>query len=180
MISFFQNFTETLWTWILPSIFKVLVIILIAFLAHNLIAFGTKKIKDLQENGDPDKQSKKLKRVKTLNQIIRSATSVIINTIALIMILNELGLDTRPLIASAGILGVAFSLGAQNLMKDVINGFFILFEDQFGIGDTIKIGDHTGTVEKMNFRTTTLKDSSGNFHIIPNGEIKQVSVLKHV
>lgn len=180
MISFFENFTETLWTWILPSMFKVLVIIFIAFLAQNLISFGTKKIKDLQGNSDPDKQSKKLKRVKTLNQIIRSTTGIIINTIALIMILNELGLDTRPLIASAGILGVAFSLGAQNLMKDVINGFFILLEDQFGLGDTIKIGDHTGIVEKMNFRTVTLKDSSGNFHIIPNGEIKQVSVLKHI
>ena len=179
MISFFQNFTETLWTWILPSIFKVVIILLIAFFAQNVIAFGTKKIKDLQGNSDPDKQSKKLKRIKTLNQIILSTTGTIISTIALIMILNELGLDTRPLLASAGILGVAFGLGAQNLMKDVINGFLILFEDQFGIGDTIKIGDHTGTVEKMDFRTTTLKDSFGNFHIIPNGEIKQVSILKH-
>ena len=177
MISFFQNFTETLWTWILPSIFKIVLILIIAFFLQNLITFGTKKFKDLQENGS-DKQSKRLKRVKTLNQIVKSTTKVIIGTIALIMILNELGIDTRPLIASAGILGVAFSLGAQHLMKDVINGFFILLEDQFGIGDIVKVNEISGVVEKMNLRTTTIKDSAGNIHIIPNSEIKQVSVIK--
>ena len=94
------------------------------------------------------------------------------------MILHELGFDIRPILASAGILGVAFSLGAQNLMKDVINGFFILLEDQFGVGDNIKVGDLAGTVEKMNLRTTTLHDSQNQIHIIPNGEIKQVTVVR--
>lgn len=94
------------------------------------------------------------------------------------MILHELGLDVRPILASAGILGVAFSLGAQHLMKDIVNGFFILLEDQFSIGDNVKIGELSGTVEKMNLRLTVLKDQNGNVHIIPNSQISQVTVIK--
>ena len=94
------------------------------------------------------------------------------------MILQELSFDVRPILASAGLLGVAFSLGSQSLMKDLVNGFFILLEDQFAIGDKVKLGDISGTVEKMNLRTTTLKDLNGNTHIIPNSEIKQVSIIK--
>ena len=177
-ISFSQNFFETLCTWILPSMFKVAVIILFAFLGQYLIELTSNKLKSMDKNGDEAKQNRRFTRIKTINQITRSTGRVIIITIALIMILNELGFDTRPIIASAGILGVAFGLGAQNLMKDVINGFFILLEDQFGIGDTVKIGDITGKVQDMNLRITTLKDSNGSFHIIPNSEIKQVTVLK--
>lgn len=168
MFDFAENFLETLWTWILPSTFKLIIIIAIAFFIKYLISLSTDSLV---------RKSKNIKRAETLRQIIHSTSHVVIVAIAVMMILNELGLDTRPIIASAGILGVAFSLGAQNLMKDVINGFFILFEDQFSISDVVKIGEHTGIVEKMNLRTTTLKDSSGNIHIIPNGQINQVIVL---
>ena len=168
IISFFQSFLNTLWTWILPSAFKLALIIFIAFIAKYLIDLTTDKFVH---------RSISRKRAETLKQITHSTSKVIIIAIAIMMVLNELGLDIRPIIASAGILGVAFSLGAQNLMKDVINGFFILFEDQFGVGDSVRIGDHSGIVEKMNLRTTTLKDQNGNVHIIPNGEIKQVTVV---
>jgi small-conductance mechanosensitive channel len=169
--SFSESFFETIWTWVFPSIFKLFLIIVIAafikfFIDVTLDNFVSK--------------FKNIKRAQTLRQILTSTSKVIIVTIALMMILNELSLDIRPIIASAGILGVAFSLGAQQLMKDIINGFFILLEDQFGIGDTIKIGDISGTVEKMNLRTTTIVDTSGNTHIIPNSQINQVSVLKHI
>ncbi len=177
-ISFSQSFFETLYTWIFPILFKILLIIGIAFLAQYLIDLASGKLKFTNENGNESKQSRRFTRIKTINQIIRSTSRVIIITIGLIMILNELGLDTRPLLASAGILGVAFGLGAQNIMKDVINGFLILSEDQFGIGDTVKIGEIAGKVENMNLRITTLKDASGNVHVIPNSEIKQVTVLK--
>ena len=177
-ISFSQNFFETLYTWVVPSTFKVVLIVAFAFVAQYLIELASNKLKNLDGNGDEAKQNRRFTRIKTINQITRSTGRVIIITIALIMILNELGLDTRPILASAGILGVAFGLGAQNIMKDVINGFLILTEDQFGIGDTVKIGEITGIVENMNLRITTLKDASGNVHVIPNSEIKQVTVLK--
>ncbi|MBI3591701.1 MAG: mechanosensitive ion channel [Candidatus Melainabacteria bacterium] len=163
-----QNFFETLSTLVFPSIFRLLFIVFIAFFAKHLINLGTDNFV---------RKSKNIRRAETLRQIVHSTSKVIIITIAGMMILHELGFDIRPIIASAGILGVAFGLGAQHLMKDVINGFFILLEDQFGIGDSVKIGDHSGIVEKMNLRTTTLKDQNGNVHIIPNSQINQVTIL---
>ena len=168
-ISFSQSFFETLCTWILPSIFKVLLIIGIAFVVQRLIDTATDNFL---------RKLKAIRRVETIRQIISSSSHIAIIAIALMMILHELGFDVRPILASAGLLGVAFSLGAQNLMKDVINGFFILLEDQFAVGDKVKFGEISGTVEKMNLRTTTLKDLDGSIHIIPNSEIKQVTVLK--
>ena len=167
--SFVGNFFETLFTWIVPSFFKLLLIAGIAFFAKHLINLSTDSFV---------RKSKNTRRAETLRQIIQSTSKVIIIAIALMMALHELGFDITPIIAGAGIIGVAFGLGAQHLTKDIINGFFILLEDQFGIGDNVKISDHSGTVEKMNLRTTTLKDSSGNIHIIPNSEIKQVTVVK--
>ncbi len=168
-ISFSQSFFETLCTWIFPSIFKVLFIIGIAFCAQYLINLATNNfLRSLRH----------IRRIETIRQIVSSNSHIIVIAITLMMILHELGFDVSPILASAGLLGVAFSLGAQNLMKDVINGYFILIEDQFAIGDKIKIGDILGIVDKMNLRTTTLKDSDGNTHIIPNSEIKQVSVIR--
>ena len=152
----------------MPSIFKILLILIIAFFIQRLTNLGVANFIN---------QSRKIKRAETLSQIINSTNKVIISIIALMMILHELGLDVRPILASAGILGVAFSLGAQQLMKDVINGFFILLEGQFSIGDNVKIGDLSGTVEKMNLRTTTLRDQLGNIYIIPNSQINQVTVM---
>lgn len=168
IFSFFSNFFETLWTWILPSFFKLIIIVFIAFFLKHFINTTTDRFV---------KRSSNIKRAETIRQIITSTGQIVIVAITIMMILHELGFDIRPIIASAGILGVAFSLGAQHLMKDVINGFFILFEDQFSIGDNVKIGDLTGIVEKMNLRTTTLKDVTGNVHIIPNSQINQVTVF---
>ena len=173
IISFFQNFFETLWNLVLPSIFKIFLIVVITFFLKHLVNIGVENLK---------RKSQKIRRAETLSQIIYSTSKVIIIVIALMMILHELGLDIRPIIASAGILGLAVSLGAQGLMKDVVNGFFILLEDQFGIGDTINIGSDQqnkieGKVEKMNLRITTIRDLNGNIHIIPNGQINQVTIL---
>lgn len=172
--SFIQNFLETLFNWVFPSIFKIVLIVLIALIAQYFIKLATNKFRQLRRNGS---STIKPKRAETLSQIVQSTSKVIIFVIAVLMILNELGLDTRPMLASAGILGVAFSLGAQNLMKDVINGFFILLEDQFGIGDVVKIGEISGKVLTMNLRTTTIKDTQGILHVISNGSISHVSLV---
>ena len=168
-ITFSQNLFETISTWVIPSLFRIGIIIAVAFFFKYLLNTGSERF---------FAKSRFIRRGETLRQIISSTGNVVIISITGMMILNELGFDIRPIIASAGLLGVAFSLGAQNVMKDVINGFLVLLEDQFSVGDIVKIGDHSGTVEKMNLRTTILKDSNGNIHVIPNSEIKQITVLK--
>ena len=168
--SFIGDFVQTIGALAFPIIFKLFLIIFVSFFLLYLIRTLTDKF---------IAQTVRLKRGSTLKQVIDSTSKVIISVIAFMMVLHEFGLDVRPILASAGILGLAISLGAQNLVKDIVNGFFILLEDQFGVGDTVKIGDVTGIVEKMNLRTTTLKDSNGSVHIIPNGEIKQVMVINH-
>jgi len=114
-------------------------------------------------------------RARTLTGVIHSAALVAMTIIAGLMILLELGLDVSPLIAGAGVVGVALGLGAQSLIRDIIGGFFILLEDQFAIGDSIKVGDIAGGVEKMTLRATFLRDLEGTLHIVPNGEMRIVS-----
>jgi small-conductance mechanosensitive channel len=87
------------------------------------------------------------------------------------MILGEFGFDLGPVIASAGIVGVAIGLGAQTLVKDVLSGVFMLVEDQYGVGDTVKVGDVEGLVEKVGLRVTTVRDVSGTLWFLRNGEI---------
>lgn len=95
------------------------------------------------------------------------------------MILRELGLDITPLLAGAGVLGLAIGFGAQNLIRDFLAGFFILLENQFRTGDVIKIKEHAGLVEDFNLRRTVLRDLEGAVHIIPNGEITTVTNLSY-
>ncbi len=92
----------------------------------------------------------------------------------LISVLNVLNIPTQSILAAAGLGGLAIGFGAQNLVKDVISGFFVLLEDQFAVGDYITIDDATGTVEGMELRTTKIRSFNGDLHIIPNGDIKKV------
>jgi small-conductance mechanosensitive channel len=87
------------------------------------------------------------------------------------MILGEFGFDLGPVIASAGVIGVAIGLGAQSLVKDVLSGIFMLVEDQYGVGDTVKVGDVEGVVEKVGLRVTTVRDATGTLWFLRNGEI---------
>ena len=93
------------------------------------------------------------------------------------MILSEFGMNITPIITGAGIVGLAVGFGAQNLVRDVISGFFLIFEDQIRVGDVAKINGVGGTVENIRLRTTILRDVEGTVHIFPNGEIKQVANL---
>ena len=111
------------------------------------------------------------KRSKTISYVITNTIAVIIGIIVLFTILAELGVNIAPALASLGIVGLAVSFGAQGLIKDIINGLFILAEDQYGIGDVVKVGNMTGLVEEVNLRRTVLRDIDGAVHYIPNGEI---------
>jgi moderate conductance mechanosensitive channel len=113
-------------------------------------------------------------RAATLSSVLRSTTSAIIWTIAGAMILAELGVNLGPLIAGAGIAGVALGFGAQSLVKDFLSGTFMLIEAQYGVGDIIDAGEASGTVEEVSLRTTRLRDVNGTVWYIPNGAIARV------
>jgi small conductance mechanosensitive channel len=117
------------------------------------------------------------KRRTTIQRLLNSVLGILIVSGAVLMVGDELKFDIVPLIASAGLAGLAIGFGAQTLVKDLINGAFIIFENQFNVGDVIKAADRDGLVEEINLRTTVLRDLSGTVHIIPNSAITTVSVL---
>src|SRR6266850_2842581 len=114
-------------------------------------------------------------RAHTLGQIFRNLAAVLIVCGALIHVLDLLGWDVKPLLAGAGILGVALGFGAQTLVRDVIAGFFILVENQFSVGDLIEVNGNAATVEDLTVRCTRLRDFNGFVHFVPNGEMKIVT-----
>ena len=115
------------------------------------------------------------KRARTLSGLMHSIIRYVIYFIIVVMLLQEFKIDTTSIVAGAGIIGLALGVGAQSLIKDFVTGFFIILEDQYGVGDYIAISDMAGTVEELGFRVTKLRDGNGILHIIPNGSIAKVS-----
>ncbi|HWR44073.1 mechanosensitive ion channel family protein [Sporomusa sp.] len=115
------------------------------------------------------------KRARTLSSLLHSIIRYTIYFVVAVMILQEFKIDTTSIVAGAGIIGLAVGVGAQSLIKDFITGFFIILEDQYGVGDYVVIGDMAGTVEELGFRVTKLRDGNGILHIVPNGSIIKVS-----
>lgn len=113
-------------------------------------------------------------RAGAIGSILRSVASVTIFAIAFVMILGELGFDLAPVLATAGIAGVALGFGAQTLVKDVLSGIFMLLEDQYGVGDIVDVGEASGTVEAVGLRITTLRDVNGVVWYVRNGEVIRV------
>lgn len=113
-------------------------------------------------------------RALTIGSILRSTMNFTVALVAVAMVLAELGLNLAPIVASAGILGVAIGLGSQSLVKDFISGLFLIVEDQFGVGDRVRIDDVEGTVESVGLRSTTIRDDHGVLWFIRNGEIIKV------
>ncbi|MBB6024735.1 small conductance mechanosensitive channel [Paenibacillus sp. JGP012] len=115
------------------------------------------------------------RRFVTIGELLKNATSITCNFIMILLLLSEIDVQVGPLLASAGVLGLAIGFGAQGLVKDVITGFFIILEDQFAVGDVIQTGSYKGTVEVIGLRTTKLVSWQGEVHIIPNGTIASVT-----
>jgi small conductance mechanosensitive channel len=113
-------------------------------------------------------------RARTIGSVLRSISSTVILTVAAIMILGEFGVALGPILASAGIVGVAVGFGAQNLVRDFLSGMFMLLEDQYGVGDIVDVGEAGGTVEAVGLRITTLRDVNGTVWYVRNGEILRV------
>ncbi|MBP1765007.1 MAG: MscS Mechanosensitive ion channel [Firmicutes bacterium] len=115
------------------------------------------------------------KRANTLSSLLKNVVRYALYFMMLVMILQEFSIDTTSIVAGAGVIGLALGVGAQSLIKDVITGFFIIFEDQYAVGDYIVAGEMAGTVEDMGLRITKLRDANGVLHIIPNGAIARLS-----
>jgi small-conductance mechanosensitive channel len=122
----------------------------------------------------PTPQLRRAQRTETLSAVLRGIASLVIWTIAALVILDALGVNAAALIAGAGILGIALGFGAQNLVRDFLNGIFIVMEDQYGVGDVIDAGPAVGTVEGISLRSTRLRDAGGTVWHIPNGQIARV------
>lgn len=117
-------------------------------------------------------------RARTLQALVRSVASVVIFLMVVLVILAQFGINITPILTGAGLIGLAISLGAQSLVKDFIAGFFIIVEDQYNIGDKVKIGENKGEVYKLTLRLTVLKDKDGNLINIPNSTITTVTAFK--
>lgn len=160
----------------LASLFWIIVkIILIYVVARICIKIADKTISHMIAARDKSPLKFDRRRTNTIGSLIHNLIAYTVNLICIMLILGQVGLNLGPLLAGAGVLGLAIGFGAQSLVKDVITGFFIIFEDQFGVGDVIQIDSFKGTVEEIGIRVTRLKSWTGEVHIIPNGNIKQVT-----
>ncbi len=160
--------------WIEKDAPKFVVVLVIAFILVRLLRLITSHLEGLGHHAPPGIRAQQLR---TLAGIVGSVGAFIIYFLALMQVLPLFGIDMKPVLASAGIVGLAVGFGAQTVVKDVINGFFILFENQYDIGDLVRIAGVQGTVEAMTLRRTILRDADGTVHITPNSEIHVVSNL---
>jgi small conductance mechanosensitive channel len=153
--------------------------IITLFIAAALLSragsrFARRAVKTLQQRSPIRPESARAElRAGTLSQVLATLVRVVVWSVAALLILGVVGLNLAPLIAGAGIAGVALGFGAQTLVRDVLTGFFILSEDQYGVGDVVTIGTApTGTVEDVTLRVTRLRSEDGVVWFVPNGEIK--------
>jgi small conductance mechanosensitive channel len=115
------------------------------------------------------------RRARTLATLVKSVLRYLVDFLVILTVLSMMGIDTSSLLVGAGLLGLAVGFGAQNLVRDFLSGFFILLEDQFAVGDHVRVGGMEGVVEEMGLRTTRLRSFGGEVHIIPNGKIEDVT-----
>jgi moderate conductance mechanosensitive channel len=173
MSDYLLNFLELA----LPRVASILVIVLITFIILRLLRSTVQKFvrRILERRDQPPRDL--TQKAQTLANVIESTGRLLILIIASMMVLTNLGMEIAPLIASAGIAGLAIGLGAQSLIRDMINGFLILFENQYAVGDVITIEPVTGTVEELNLRRTILRSINGAAIVVPNGDVRIVQNL---
>jgi small-conductance mechanosensitive channel len=168
---------QTITAWLTTSGIKIIGIVIGLVILSQISKWSVRWVERLIPEKDPLQAAEVKKRAQTLGNTLRDALLVVFSFVALLMILGELGIQLGPLLATAGIGALAIGFGAQSLVKDVINGFFILLENQYRIGDAIEVAGVSGLVESLTLRRTVLRDLEGRVHMIPNGEIKIVSNL---
>lgn len=171
--------TQALWEWFNGAPVHIVTILLVAILTQFI---GSRAIRrtitriasaDLVP-GPRNLAFRQAERARTVGTVLTSTLNATIWIVALFMLLGELGLNLGPLIASAGVIGVALGLGAQTIVRDVLSGILMLIEDQFGVGDEIEVLDVKGKVEKVGLRIVTVRASDGTLWYLRNGEILKI------
>jgi len=170
-----QNFID----WVSGTPLRVLIILVTAILVQS---FGSRAISRAMNRlatadlvpGPRNIVARQKERARTIGGVLAATLKAVIWIVAAGMVLGEFGFNLGPLIASAGILGVAVGLGAQTLVRDTLSGIFMLVEDQYGVGDNVDVLDIKGTVEKVGLRVTTVRDNEGTLWYLRNGEILKV------
>jgi small conductance mechanosensitive channel len=161
-----------LWTSLLFMLLKIIVIFMVGRL---IIRFVNKALGHMMIERERSPIKFDPRRTKTIGKLVGNIVSYTVNVISILLILDQIGVKLTPLLAGAGILGLAIGFGAQSLVKDVITGFFIIFEDQFAVGDVVQTRNFKGTVEEIGLRVTRIKSGTGEVYIIPNGSIQEVT-----
>ena len=168
--------------------FRIAAIIVGALLVRALVVMTITRVvkRVVAESAEPNprkntsSQSARLtQRTQTLGSVLRSFANWGVGAIGAILVLGELGFEMTAIIASLGILGAGIALGAQDIIRDIFNGIFMVFEDQLGVGDKVDLGDAAGTVEEVTIRVTKVRDSKGVLWFVRNGQIQRVANFDH-
>jgi small conductance mechanosensitive channel len=166
-------------TWLRDVGVPILIVVVVAAVATLVLRIVVRRFKDRLEDAPSMSEAGNLQRATTLAHAVSATVTVIVWTIAVLIVLGYLNVSLAPLIASAGIAGVALGFGAQSIVKDGLSGFFILLENQFGVGDTVEVRTTAnpviGRIEWFTLRATALRAYDGTLHIVPNGNIQVVS-----
>lgn len=188
---------DAVWSWFLGIPLQIAIIVVVSLIALGVVRSLIKRVteaiaKDTPVTGrgrsgqepapfgvlaravpmaNPLAGVRRAQRARTIGSVLRSTANLVILAIMLLLVLDVLGVNIAPFIASAGIVGVALGFGAQSLVQDYLSGIFMLLEDQYGVGDTVDFGEVTGTVEDMQLRVTKVRDLEGTLWFVRNGEI---------
>ncbi len=181
-IAYYAGFVDSLIAWLKAHSANIIIILASAWVMSMLSRMLAKRICSLAKGqmlGDEATVIEQEKRAKTIGSLLSRILSAAIITLAVMMVLAEIGVNIAALLAGAGILGVALGFGAQSIVKDALSGLFLIIEDQFRLGDIVDLnsGAFCGVVEKMTLRTTWLRGEDGRQIIVPNGSIASVTNL---
>ena len=166
------------WQMVLYVTIQIIIVLAITWVLLWIAAMVLRRLEQTlihrgQAEGEVPTES--AKRVSTLIRLLRQGVTIVVMLMAGLVLMREVGIDIGPILASAGVVGVALGFGAQSLVKDVISGFFIILENQVRVGDVAVINGTGGLVEKINFRTIVLRDLAGTVHVFPNGTINTMA-----
>jgi small conductance mechanosensitive channel len=154
---------------VLARIVAILLVMLVGWIGYRLVAMLVGRLIGRLEG--TAHSTVRAQRARTLGPLLTSIARYLVGFVVVVVILQQIGIDVRTLIVSAGVAGLAIGLGAQSLIKDVVSGFFLLFENLISVGDVVEVGPHTGVVESVGLRVTKIRKFSGELRIVPNGEL---------
>ena len=165
--------SEIVISWLISHGIKILIILVLALIIGKIAkVFVSRTVKTIVEKSSGQIQKE---RAKTLSKVFSSTLKIVIWVIAILMLLPELGINPTPLLAGAGLIGLAIGMGSKSLVQDYLAGLFILLEDQYRVGEEVDVSGKKGQVIDLNLRRTIIKDEEGIIHYIPNGQVKTSS-----